>query len=90
MVMLVLGGIGRFPGAVLGALIATFFSEILRPLETYRGLVFGGTVVLLVIFMPQGIMGILFQDQGFGFVKRLGRFVPQKANCVCSLLFNSS
>jgi branched-chain amino acid transport system permease protein len=80
MVMLVLGGIGRFPGAVIGALIATFFSEILRPLETYRGLVFGGTVVLLVIFMPQGIMGILFQDRGLGLVKWIGRFARQKTN----------
>lgn len=80
MVMLVLGGIGRFPGAVIGALIATFFSEILRPLETYRGLVFGGTVVLLVIFMPQGIMGILFQERVVEFVKRLGHFSQQKAN----------
>lgn len=78
MVMLVLGGIGRFPGAVIGALIATFFSEMLRPLETYRGLVFGGTVVLLVIFMPQGIMGILFQDRGLGLVKQIVRFARQK------------
>ena len=80
MVMLVLGGIGRFPGAVLGALIATFFSEILRPLETYRGLVFGGTVVLLVIYMPQGIMGLLFKDRVSGFVKQISRLVLQKAN----------
>lgn len=80
MVMLVLGGMGRFPGAVIGALIATFFSEMLRPLETYRGLVFGGTVVLLVIFMPQGIMGILFQDRGLGLVKRIGRFAWQRTN----------
>lgn len=78
MVMLVLGGIGLFPGAVIGALIATFFSEILRPLETYRGLVFGGTVVLLVLFMPQGIMGLIFQDRGWGLVKRMGRALPGK------------
>lgn len=80
MVMLVLGGMGQFPGAVLGALIATFFSELLRPLETYRGLVFGGTVVLLVIFMPQGIMGLLFQDREWRFFRRIGRFVRQVAN----------
>ena len=78
MVMLVLGGIGRFPGAVIGALIATFFSEILRPLETYRGFIFGLTVVLLVIFMHKGIMGLLFPDNGIGAVQRISQFFVKK------------
>jgi branched-chain amino acid transport system permease protein len=66
MVMLVLGGMGRFPGALLGAFIAVFISEWLRPLETYRNVVFGAMVVLLVIFMPQGITGLLFPGDGKG------------------------
>lgn len=59
MVMLVVGGMVRFPGAVIGAFIVTFAAELLRPLETYRYVIFGGAVVLSVLFMPQGIMGIL-------------------------------
>lgn len=59
MVMLVVGGMGRFPGAVVGAFIITFAAEFLRPLETYRYVIFGGAVVLSVLFIPQGIMGIL-------------------------------
>ena len=60
MVMLVLGGIGRFPGALIGAFITVFLSEWLRPLETYRNVAFGALVVLMVIFMRQGIAGLLF------------------------------
>ena len=78
MVMLVLGGMGRFPGAVIGAFIAIFISEELRPLETYRNVVFGAMVVLLVIFMPQGITGLLFPGDKAGPLDRLWRFLRVK------------
>ena len=71
MVMLVLGGIGRFPGALIGAFIAVFLSEWLRPLETYRNVVFGGAVILLVIFMRQGITGFLLPTGRPGPLDRL-------------------
>ena len=78
MVMLVVGGMGRFPGAVIGAFIATFLSELLRPLETYRMLIFGALVILLVIFMPRGISGLLFPAQGRDIFERLrGRFLKK-------------
>jgi len=59
MVMLVVGGMGRFPGALVGAFVVTFAAEFLRPLETYRYVIFGAAVVLSVLFIPQGIMGII-------------------------------
>jgi len=78
MVMLVLGGLGRFPGALIGAFIAVFLSEWLRPLETYRNVVFGALVVLLVIFVPQGITGFLFPDDRPGPLRRLGALLNRK------------
>ena len=80
MVMLVLGGMGRFPGALIGAFIAIFISEELRPLETYRNVVFGAMVVLLVIFMPQGITGLLFPVDGSGPIEHVKRLFKQKNN----------
>jgi branched-chain amino acid transport system permease protein len=59
MVMLVVGGIGRFPGALIGALLVSFVSEMLRPAGVYRGLIFGAMVVLLILLLPQGITGLL-------------------------------
>ncbi|MBE0479775.1 MAG: branched-chain amino acid ABC transporter permease [Dehalococcoidia bacterium] len=59
MVMLIVGGIGRFPGAVIGAFAVTFLSFYLRPLEHYRLLIFGLMVLLAVVFVPGGLMGLI-------------------------------
>lgn len=79
MVMIVLGGIGRFPGALIGAFITVFISEELRPLETYRNVIFGAMVVLLVIFMRQGIIGLLFPSDGTGPLDRLWKWLRGKS-----------
>jgi branched-chain amino acid transport system permease protein len=60
MLMIVAGGSGRFPGALIGAFIITIVSEILRPFETYRMLIFGGMIVIFILKMPQGTLGIIF------------------------------
>jgi branched-chain amino acid transport system permease protein len=78
MVMLVLGGLGRFPGAVIGALITVFLSELLRPLETYRLLIFGAMVTILVVVMPQGITGLFFPAGGSSPIARPARFILKK------------
>jgi branched-chain amino acid transport system permease protein len=58
MVMLVVGGIGRFPGAILGAFITVTANELLAPLGTYRAVTMGALVVILVLLFPNGIMGL--------------------------------
>jgi branched-chain amino acid transport system permease protein len=59
MIMLIIGGIGIFPGAVIGALIVTFLNEYLRPLEAYRFLIFGAIVIVAIKLVPEGILGHL-------------------------------
>ena len=51
-----LGGIGSPFGPVLGALILTMLPEILRPLHDYRLVINGLMIVLVVIFMPRGLL----------------------------------
>lgn len=58
LIMLMLGGLGRFPGAVIGAFVITGLSEALRPLVLLRFVILGAIVVAVMIFMPQGLMGI--------------------------------
>jgi branched-chain amino acid transport system permease protein len=55
--MVVLGGMGSIPGVILGALIVVILPEILREFASYRMLVFGGALVLMMIFRPQGLIG---------------------------------
>jgi branched-chain amino acid transport system permease protein len=82
--MLVIGGMQSISGALVGVVVVTVLSEILRNLE--RGLDFGAFAIpplygasqialgiifiLIMIFRPSGIMG----DREFG----LGRFVKRK------------
>jgi branched-chain amino acid transport system permease protein len=68
MVMLVVGGIGRFPGAVLGAFITVTVNELLSPLGSYRAVTMGALVVVLVLLLPDGVMGFwLKEGSGKGF-----------------------
>lgn len=55
--MVVLGGMGNIWGVALGALVLGVLPELLRGFESYRMLLFGITMVLVMIFRPQGILG---------------------------------
>lgn len=56
MYMLV-GGIGTLLGPVLGGVAVPWITQTLQWLQEYRFLVFGPILVLLVIFVPHGIVG---------------------------------
>lgn len=55
--MLVLGGLGSLTGVVAGSLVLTTAPEVLRFLSEYRMIMYGGVLVLIMIFRPQGIFG---------------------------------
>ena len=55
--MVVLGGMGNVWGAVLGALVLGVLPELLRSFASYRMLIFGLLMILMMIFRPQGILG---------------------------------
>jgi branched-chain amino acid transport system permease protein len=55
--MMVVGGIGTIRGPILGALLLAALPEILRPLANYRLLFYGGLIVLMARFQPQGLFG---------------------------------
>ena len=56
MLMLSVGGLGRFPGVILGAFIITVGNEILRDAGQLRLLALGICVVLSILFMPHGVI----------------------------------
>lgn len=57
--IVVLGGMGSIFGVILGAFILILLPEYLRAFSEYRMLVFGLTMVLMMIFRPQGIISDL-------------------------------
>jgi branched-chain amino acid transport system permease protein len=55
--MVVLGGMGSIPGVILGALLLVILPEVFRGFQDYRMLAFGGAMVLMMAFRPQGLIG---------------------------------
>ncbi len=53
--LLIVGGMGSIPGVIVGAFVLKGLPEILRELDLYRLLVFGGLLVAMMIVRPEGI-----------------------------------
>ena len=54
--IVVLGGMGSIVGVVLAALIMILLPEYLRAFSEYRMLIFGASMVLMMVFRPQGLI----------------------------------
>jgi len=55
--MVILGGMGNVLGALLGALALIGLPELFRVTAEYRVLIYGVTLLLLIRFRPQGLLG---------------------------------
>lgn len=81
--MTLVGGFGTIIGPAFGALLLMFISELLRPLLEYRLLIYGGLIIFIVRFMPNGIFGILMKywpmHEGMSF-KQVIKGVRVKSN----------
>ena len=55
--MMVVGGLGSLPGAVLGAVILLGLPEFLRPIGDYRMIVVGAVMFFSILFLPRGLLG---------------------------------
>jgi branched-chain amino acid transport system permease protein len=54
--LIIIGGMGSIPGVILGAVILIGLPEILRGVQQYRMLAFGGLLVAMMIFRPTGFI----------------------------------
>ncbi|MCI5839560.1 MAG: branched-chain amino acid ABC transporter permease [Peptoniphilaceae bacterium] len=57
LVMVVLGGMGSFTGAIISSIVLTILPEILRGFDSYRMIAYSLALVLIMIFRPQGLLG---------------------------------
>ncbi len=55
--IVILGGLGNIPGALLGSVLLVALPEAFRFLADYRVLIYGLALLLLIRFRPQGILG---------------------------------
>lgn len=64
--MLMIGGRRSVPGAILGAVLLTYLPEGLRFLQDWYMAIYGAGLLLILIFVPDGLAGAL---------GRLGRYI---------------
>jgi branched-chain amino acid transport system permease protein len=57
-VMVVLGGMGRLYGSVIGAVILTLLPQLLASFEEYQTLIYGLIIIVVMVFMPRGIISL--------------------------------
>jgi branched-chain amino acid transport system permease protein len=60
MMYVVVGGIAHtLTGPLIGALIVTFIPEYLRVAKEYEPIITAGAIILIIIFIPSGILGLI-------------------------------
>jgi branched-chain amino acid transport system permease protein len=59
LLMLILGGLGSLYGAVVGAFVFVALQEVFSSVTTHWQLLLGGTIILLVIFLPRGLASVM-------------------------------
>jgi branched-chain amino acid transport system permease protein len=81
LVFVVVGGLGRLSGAIIGTVILNILPEILIPLKEYELLIYALIFFLVIRFMPGGIVGTvqnLFTRTGVVRMKAVGQ-QPQES-----------
>jgi branched-chain amino acid transport system permease protein len=71
LMMVVLGGLGRFEGPFIGAALVTVLPEILRASEGLYLVIYALAVILMMLFMPKGLVGMW--DWAVAWLGRAGR-----------------
>ena len=57
MAMVVFGGLGTIRGPILGAAFLTAMPELFRFVQEYRNLIYGGLLVVMMLWQPDGLLG---------------------------------
>lgn len=58
LIFVVLGGMGSITGSVVAAFVLSYLQEFLRFLQNYRLLLYPVVLILVMLFRPQGLMGM--------------------------------
>jgi branched-chain amino acid transport system permease protein len=58
LIYMIVGGAQKFSGPIIGAVILTFLPEAARPLKAYQPYIFGAVVILVMFFLPGGLVSL--------------------------------
>jgi branched-chain amino acid transport system permease protein len=74
--MLILGGAGFMSGPIIGGILLTALPEILRGAAEYKDFITGFLLLVLLIFLPNGITGLLANRIRIKTARMPGSFLP--------------
>jgi len=58
-IMIIVGGTGTIMGPIIGAILLTLLPELLHAIKDYRMLIYGAILVIIIMYAPGGIAGLL-------------------------------
>jgi branched-chain amino acid transport system permease protein len=58
-IMVIIGGVGTIGGPIFGAVFLTLVPEMLRATKEYEMIIYALTLIIVVLFLPKGLMSIL-------------------------------
>jgi branched-chain amino acid transport system permease protein len=64
LVIVIFGGLGTIIGPLVGTIVLVILPEILQQFMEYRLIVYGGLLLVILFYMPRGIIGSLNQFLG--------------------------
>jgi branched-chain amino acid transport system permease protein len=67
--IVVIGGLGKFPGVLVTAFLVTFLNEFLRTAGLLRPIIFGALIIAVIILLPDGVSGLI--DSFYRFLTKL-------------------
>jgi branched-chain amino acid transport system ATP-binding protein/branched-chain amino acid transport system permease protein len=76
--MVAIGGIGRYWGPVLGALLLTVLPEYLRKYGDYEVPLYGLALIAVMLFLPRGLAGLLERRAGRTDAERIAPLAPER------------
>ncbi|HBE80452.1 MAG TPA: branched-chain amino acid ABC transporter permease [Firmicutes bacterium] len=62
--MVVVGGMGDLWGPLLGTVVLTIIPEVLRAFKDFDIIIYGLILMLIIIFMPQGLISLIYRAFG--------------------------
>ena len=58
LIWVIVGGYNKFYGPIIGVVVLTIFDESIRSLEVIRPAIYGGMLILSILFLPLGLESI--------------------------------
>jgi branched-chain amino acid transport system permease protein len=72
-IIVIVGGLGTISGSILGAIILFALPQLFAGLTYWQELVTGFVLLLVILFLPEGLSGGFYQLGNWG-----SRFIPMK------------